>query len=288
MKTYLRHRICNVIDVKELIALEELDFEGKYRNYEESHDFWELCFVSDGGISVQIGNRSFPLYKDQMILISPNKKHSYQSPDGNKSKSFVVCFDSFSQALEAISEYVFSLENNELFCMNMIMAESSSTFRTNESDHLAVLSTPIFGGQQALLLQLEYLLISLVRQISAKKSSEIVFFSDDNFYEELVSAIQRYLRENLIRKITLNDVCDRFNYSRSFICKTFKSQTGESLITCLNRMKTEKAAKLLRETNKSIKDVATDLGFREIKYFDTVFKKRYGVSPAQYRESGKK
>ena len=42
MKTYLRHKICNVIDIKDLIALEYLDFEGKYRDYVEAHDFWEL------------------------------------------------------------------------------------------------------------------------------------------------------------------------------------------------------------------------------------------------------
>ena len=78
MKTYLRHRICNVIDVKELIALELLDFEGKYRNYEETHDFWELCFVSEGEITVCIDGKNKQIQKNQMILISTNKMHSYR------------------------------------------------------------------------------------------------------------------------------------------------------------------------------------------------------------------
>lgn len=33
MKTYIRHKIYNAIDIKELIAVEPLDFEGKYRDY---------------------------------------------------------------------------------------------------------------------------------------------------------------------------------------------------------------------------------------------------------------
>lgn len=283
MKTYLRHKICNVIDIKELIALEFLDFEGKYRNYEEEHDFWELCFVSEGEISIQIDRKTSPLTKDQLVLISPSKKHSYRSENGNKNKAFVICFDSFSQSLDAISEYIFSLESTQLSCMSLIAEESKATFRTNESDHLAVLNAPLFGGQQALLLQLEYLLISLVRSLSSEKSSEIVFFRDENFHEELVNAILRYLRENIHKKISLDDVCERFNYSRSFICKAFKNQTGESLISCFNRMKAKKAAKLLSETAKSVTDIAMELGFKEIKYFDTVFKKHYDVSPVQYR-----
>lgn len=288
MKTYLRHKICNVIDIKELIALELLDFEGKYCNYEESHDFWELCFVFNGRVSVTVDGKSSVLEKNQLILISPDKKHSYHSENGNQNKAFVVCFDSFSQALEAICEYVFTLENNELFCMKMIMEESRSTFRTNESEHLTVLDSPVFGGQQALLLQLEYLLISLTRRLSSDQSSDIVFFSDENFNAELVNAILRYLRENIHKKISLNDICERFNYSRSFICKTFKNQTGESLITCFNRIKTQKAAKLLCDSSKSVTDIAVELGFREVKYFDTVFKKHYGLSPVQYREAADK
>lgn len=88
MKTYLRHRIRNVIDIKELIALEFLDFEGKYRNYEESHDFWELCFVAVGEISVRIEDKDIPLAQNHLILISPNKKHAYHSEAGNQNKAF--------------------------------------------------------------------------------------------------------------------------------------------------------------------------------------------------------
>ena len=288
MKTYLRHRIRNVIDIKELIALEFLNFEGKYRNYEEAHDFWELCFVTEGEISVRIEDKLSPLGKNELILISPNKKHAYHSEDGNRNKAFVICFDSFSQVLYAISEYIFTPENTQVSCIDLIIQESKATFRTGEGDHLVVLDTPVFGGQQALLSQLKYLLISLARRLSSEKSAEIVFFSGENFHAELVDAIMRYLRENIDKKISLGDVCERFNYSRSFICKVFKQQTGESLITCFNRMKAKRAAKLLRETTKSVTDIAAELGFREIKYFDAVFKKHHGISPVQYREEAEK
>ena len=57
MKTYLRHRIINVIDIKELMALEYLDLKGKYRDYSESHDFWELCYIQKGEFSLCIDNK---------------------------------------------------------------------------------------------------------------------------------------------------------------------------------------------------------------------------------------
>lgn len=51
MKTYLRHKIANVIDVKELIALEFLDFEGKYKDYTEKHDFGSCAGYKRGKLS---------------------------------------------------------------------------------------------------------------------------------------------------------------------------------------------------------------------------------------------
>ena len=197
MKTYLRHRICNVIDIKELIALELLDFEGKYRDYVESHDFWEICYAVSGEVTLFLENKKLNVPEKHLVLVPPNKKHSYFSENGNQSRAFVICFDSFSHTLDAISGNLFSPDAVQLNCMDIIMEECATTFCMNESDHLEVLPGPRFGGQQALLLQLEYLLISLVRRMSVDKNSTIVFFSDENFYEDLTRDVLRFLRENV-------------------------------------------------------------------------------------------
>lgn len=284
MKTYLRHRIHHVIDVKELIALEHLDFEGKYKDYVESHDFWEICYVTAGKITLFLENQTLTVGEHQLVLVGPNKRHSYSSPQGNLSRAFVVCFESFSQALNPLGGCIFEPDPVQLNCMKLIMEECQATFYINECDHLKVLPSPCFGGQQALLLQLEYLLISLVRRLSVEKNSHIVFCSDENFHADLVNVMIRYLRENLHQKISLKDICVKLNYSRSFLCKVFKEQTGETLITYYNRLKMEEAANLLKETSCPITDIASCLGFREVKYFDSLFKKHMGLSPKAYRE----
>lgn len=288
MKTYLRHRIRNVIDIKELIVLEFLDFEGKYRDYVESHDFWEICWVTRGEIILHLDEKQMKIGRNQLILVPPNKTHSYFSESGNENRAFVICFDSFSQALSAISGNIITPDDKQLVCINTIMEECATTFHMNESGHLEVLSAPVFGGQQALMLQLEYLLISLVRRMSVEKNSDIVFFSDENFYADLANVILRFLRENVSKKLSLDDICGKFSYSRSFLCKTFKDQTGETLITCFNRLKIEEAQRMLRESSESVTAIACSLGFREVKYFDAIFKKQTGVTPVAYRENAVK
>jgi AraC-like DNA-binding protein len=288
MKTYLRHRICNVIDIKELLALEFLDFEGKYKNYVEAHDFWEICYVIRGEITLVLEETQMTLSEKQLILVPPNKKHSYFSAEGNRNKAFVICFDSFSQALTPISGTLFSPDSVQITCLETIMEEYRTTFRMNEEEQLEVLKAPRFGGQQALMLQLEYLLICLVRRVSVEKNSDIVFCSDENFYGDLANMMLRFLRENVNRKLTLQEICSRFSYSRSFLCKTFKEQTGETLITCFNRLKMEEAERMLAETAETVTNISAALGFAEAKYFDAIFKKHTGLTPAAYRERAAK
>ena len=285
MKTYLRHRSLNVIDIKELTALEYLDFEGKYKNYVEKHDFCELCYVEKGEIELVIENEKMLLSDNDIVFIDSDALHSYFSKEGNRSRVFVICFECPSHTLRALSGVIFPSDDSRTYCMQRIIEECESTFRMNENDLLEVLSSPSFGGQQAIILQLEYLLICLLRQLSAEKNSRVVFLSGEKFYPDLVEIIAGYLKSNVGKKITLDDICERFNYSRSFICKIFKEQTGETVITYFNRLKIEEAKRLLTETKMSVTQISEFLGFSEAKYFGMLFRKQVGTSPLSYRES---
>lgn len=288
MKTYLRHRSLNVIDIKEIIALEYLDFEGKYRDYTENHDFCELCFVEKGKITIQLKNEKQELSRGDLVFIEPNTRHTYFSEIGNQSRVFVMCFECPGSTLRMLSGKRFMAEEDEIYCIRKIIGESQNTYRMNENDLLEVLTSPSFGGQQAVILQLEYLLISLLRRLFSENSSEIVFLSKEKFYKDLVDIITDYLRSNVNQKIRLSDICKRFNYSRSFICKIFKEQTGESLITYFNRLKVEEAKRLLCESDMSAASISEHLGFSEAKYFGVIFKNQVGTSPAAYREKIRK
>jgi len=284
MKTYLRHRGLNVIDVKELIALEYLDFEGKYKNYTEKHDFCELCYVEKGEVDITLDSEKLRLSEGEIVLIEPDTEHSYSSGKGNKNTAFVVCFSCPMSTLRVIRGAKFSKDPLQVYCMQRIIDECTYTYKMNEREHLELLSSPRFGGQQAIILQLEYLLIGLLRRLSAEKSSNIVFLSRENFYQDLVEIITGYLKSNVKTKLSLNDVCKHFNYSRSFVCKIFKAETEISLISYFNRLKIEEAKRLLTDTGAAINEISELLGFSEAKYFGMVFKKQVGMTPMEYRE----
>ena len=288
MKTYLRHRSLNVVDVKGLIALEYLDFEGKYKDYTETHDFYELCVVLHGEITLTMENEEILLSRGELIFIEPNTEHSYFSAAGNQNKAFVICFECPSNTVRTVAGRKFAQNRDREYCIKKIIEESEQTFRNNEKDLLELLSAPSFGGQQSIILLIEYIIIDLIRESSSEKNSGIIFLDGENFYPDLVELIKGYLDRNVGRKITLDDVSKKFNYSRSFICKIFKEETGESLITYFNRIKVEKAKRLLLESDRRAAEISEMLGFSEPKYFGAIFKKQVGISPAAYRARERK
>ena len=284
MKTYLRHRIWNVVEVKELIALEYLNFEGKYKDYSERHDFWELCYAESGAIEVFDNGERIELSEGSILLISPYHVHSYRSPNGNKARTFVACFESSSAVLKVLADTPFSSDEMVRRCMECLVDESGNTFKMNESEHLEVLKSPNFGGQQAIIIQLEYLLIKLIRTLSSYKKGGVVFLDGENFYSDLSKIVIKFFEEHIRDELSLDDICKKVNYSRSFLCKTFKKQTGETLIGCFNRMRAEEAARLLKQTDWSITKIAGYLGFSEIKYFGALFRRYMELSPSEYRK----
>lgn len=93
-----------------------------------------------------------------------------------------------------------------------------------------------------------------------------------------------FLREHLRERLSLDMVCRHFNYSRAFLCRLFKEQTGQTIMSYFNTMKAEEAKRLLNSTAMSPGEISAFLGFRELKFFDEMFRKHTGFSPTGYRQ----
>lgn len=96
-------------------------------------------------------------------------------------------------------------------------------------------------------------------------------------------AILRYLNE-YHADVHLDDLCKHFGRSRSHISHLFKKRSGESILEFCNRLRLEDARRLLFISDRTITEIAYDVGFRDSSYFIRCFKEKYGVSPFQYRK----
>ena len=104
-----------------------------------------------------------------------------------------------------------------------------------------------------------------------------------NQMDELVSFFDIY--ENYDKKLSLEDMSDKFHISRSYLSKKFKAVTGFGFKEYIVNVRIKNACRLLLETNKSITDIAFECGFNDSNYFGDAFRHVKGVSPNKYRKN---
>lgn len=82
---------------------------------------------------------------------------------------------------------------------------------------------------------------------------------------------------------TLEDLAKVANLSPYHFIRVFKLQTGKTPFAFLLDIKLERAREMLRDYRFSITEVCYASGFKGVSHFSTVFKKKYGVTPSEYR-----
>lgn len=102
--------------------------------------------------------------------------------------------------------------------------------------------------------------------------------------EEISNRINRYIDAHLKDMISLEDLASHVNLSPKYLSKIYKEQTGRNLSAHISEKRLEKAAELLRYTNKNIKTIAEETGFSSSNYFIKCFQAKFGMTPKAWRE----
>jgi AraC-like DNA-binding protein/ligand-binding sensor protein len=97
---------------------------------------------------------------------------------------------------------------------------------------------------------------------------------------------ERFIWDNYTRKISLKEIADVSGLSAPYFSTIFKEEMGENLSSYLNRLRVEKAGRLLLDTDLSLSEIAGDCGFEDQSWFSKIFKSYTGISPGKYRNQG--
>jgi AraC-like DNA-binding protein/quercetin dioxygenase-like cupin family protein len=98
-----------------------------------------------------------------------------------------------------------------------------------------------------------------------------------------VNSVKSFLLNNLDENFTLDEIAEKFNYSKSYLHTKFKVNTGYPIMVFFNLKKTQKACEYLNYTDLSIKEISFKVGFEDPLYFSRIFKNFMGKSPKNYK-----
>ncbi|MDD9268993.1 helix-turn-helix domain-containing protein [Paenibacillus sp. GCM10023248] len=99
-----------------------------------------------------------------------------------------------------------------------------------------------------------------------------------------IKRIIEYIQANYSLPIRLEELAALVSFSESYFCRYFKGFTGKSPLEYLNQVRAQRAASLLKDTDKKITEISLDVGFNTLSYFIGVFKAHFGYTPSEYRK----
>ena len=134
--------------------------------------------------------------------------------------------------------------------------------------------------------------LSILYDLSIAKNTKMLashsyvdFFSFPQ--SQRIEKANNYIKDNLHNKIQLKDVADLVNMSETAFSHYFKKCTNSSFSDYTNDLRLGLAAKMLFESEQSIKEICYDCGFNNISNFNRIFKRKMGFTPSDFRDQSK-
>ena len=105
-----------------------------------------------------------------------------------------------------------------------------------------------------------------------------------DYHAQQVVQVQEYIRQNLNKRLSLNEVASVFNFSPNYLSQLF-AQWGESgFVEFVTATRVNAAKDLMASTDLKIYEISERVGFDSAFYFSKVFKKVEGISPREYMQ----
>lgn len=253
---------------------------------------YKLAFVYSGTFTVYVDGKPSRVPKGSMCIVPPDiiQKFTIDYNENNTDAvmiNILVRTSSVKNVLSPIlskknevSDYLNKTLVNGVFPKFMILhSPSEFTVEIAEAFFSELLSSK---DSEASFCLLNALLFSYLKGDYKTEYSVTNTDRTESIYR-ILNCIQTEFRT-----ITLYDLCERFHYTPSYICRIIKKHTGMTFKEYLSSEKLICACRELSISDKPINVIAAESGWQTLEHFYRVFKKKYGVTPLQYRENALK
>lgn len=252
-----------------------------------SHNYLELGYVIKGEAIHSWGNDSVLIKEGDYFVVDYNAQHSYLAKTDELEIINCIFLPEFIDPalthcrsfLEVISNYQIHF-NSDLFIENpsvKIYKDEDGRIKNLLFSLLDEFTLHAPGYMQLLHSKVIELLILTMRKIYFDPNSGL----GNSFSDRVL----KYLHSHYMNDITLADIAGYLNYSPTYLSMKFKKEFGLNFTKYLQKTRIEQSMRLLAHTDKSIDEIAAEIGYRDNKAFYSLFKTFSNSSPAKFRKN---
>ena len=251
--------------------------KNEYRSH--NHTQTELGFIISGKGNYVLGKKTFSVQNGDLIIVRSNEQHCIPDVESENLVAINIQFSPYFFWNECPSYIPYAkikaLVNQEVSIDNLMTDSDIETVFSSLTRLLDQSKNDFLIARKVL---------EIVCQISDKIDYKEEFKPDTKHLDNVQKAIE-FIKENYYKDITLIDIAKSAAMSRSYFSAAFKTVTGISPYNFLLITRIEKAQELLKNTNKTVMEIAGECGFLSLTSFNKAFKSLIGVTPTTFKNS---
>lgn len=259
------------------------DTEHRTFNY-HYHDFHKILILLSGDVTYCIEGRTYDLTPNDIVLVNAGEVHKPILHGGAPYERIIIYVSP-----DFLDEY--QEKDNDLgLCLRQAAAEQSHVLRLHSSRSgklgasIRELDRSLRDHDYANVLYHRILFLEFMIQLNRAALHNHIEFIGDSASNEKILSILSYLNEHLTEDISIDDLSTRFFLSRYYLMHTFKEQTGYTIGNYLSTKRLFLAKELIAGGT-PITEVCYTCGFKNYSTFSRAYKKSFGESPRDYRQS---
>lgn len=261
----------------------EVNGEGE-RNYDgiipHRHNYFELLLFEKGGGIHEVDFIEYTINVHSAHFVSPSQVHKLMA---KTAKGYVLCFTEEFMYLRKKENFLstFPFYNFHSFIPHLDLGKSIFTELYSLVESLYAEFKK--GSAASMEIIFSFLTIILVKigQCHSEKSGSVV----PNFSKHpQIIAFKAMLEKNYTEQWNVQEYADKLNISPNHLNALCKKETGETAIHLIHERLLLEARRLLYSTDLNIKQIAAELNYTDVSYFNRFFKKQLGLTPLDYRK----
>lgn len=247
------------------------------------HATWELSYIICGSGTRTIGDCQEPFSEGEVVLVAPNTPHCWQFAEASANSKGHIENITINFPQKFIQQFIDSFPQLRSLEQRIHFTADSVRFGETTASRLASIMTSMEEESEAM--RLTSLLRLIV--IMAESNEKLVFSTEpkETDAERRMRQVVTYMRCNYKHTVTIDELARHTGMNRCALCTFFKRRTGNTLMTYLTGLRISQAQYLLHNSDLSIAEVSYRSGFKDVPYFNRVFRRETGLSPSQWRNT---
>lgn len=233
----------------------------------------QIIFCVRGQGKLVLGDKEYTIEAGQGFYLPKNVPHEYYATQDIWENHWVSfdgsAVDDLMKAIEFNEARVFEISN--ISAVDALFKKLLNLFKTNY----------FFNGFEGSY-KLYQFLIELHRYVNLQA------FSKENYKVKQLQPVVDYIDNNFKKNIELKDLAATVDLSPQYLCRLFRECFNLRPFEYLARKRIQEAKRLLIEGNKTINEIALEIGYCDCSYFCAVFKKHEMLSPVEFRNIHKR